>query len=171
LKKGLAAQPDRWEYAQDIGFIYYWWLSDFPRAAEWFVRASEIPKAPNWLKPLAAVTLTQGGNRTSSRVLWEQVLATADVDWLRNAAVQRLRQLDALDHIDLLRRILAEYERKRGRRARSWQELVAAGSLRQAPRDPEGHYYVLDPESNVITLGPKSPLNPLPTEPPRLAPV
>src|SRR5262245_49833639 len=67
LQKGLREQPTKWEFAGDIGFVYYWWLQDYPRAAEWFKRASAMPGAPEWLAPVAAVTLAQGGSRSSSR--------------------------------------------------------------------------------------------------------
>ena len=57
LEKGLRAQPQKWEFARDVGFIYYWWLQQYDDAAEWFKRASLLPGAPNWLAPVAAVTL------------------------------------------------------------------------------------------------------------------
>ena len=53
----------RWEYMHDIGFVHYWWLRDFQKAAEWFKRAGEQPGAPAWLAPLAATTLAEGGDR------------------------------------------------------------------------------------------------------------
>ena len=93
LEKGLAAQPDRWEFAQDIGFVHYWWLGDYPQAAAWFLRASAIPGAPEWLKPLAAQVAADGGNRDASRQLWLQLRDTAESDWLRRMAETQLRQL------------------------------------------------------------------------------
>ena len=39
--------------------------------------------APWWMKSLAAVTLAQGGDRASSRLLWQSLLASAENDWLR----------------------------------------------------------------------------------------
>jgi hypothetical protein len=165
LEKGLAARPNRWEYAQDIGFVHYWWRHDYAAATEWFVKASEIPGAPNWLKPLAAVTLAQGGNRASSRQLWLQVYESADVDWLRAQAELRLRQLDAMDQIDQLGRMARDYEQRTGRPLSSWRDLLAAGYLPGVPTDPAGHAFVLDLQRSRITLSPDSPLNPLPTEP------
>ncbi|MSO45587.1 MAG: hypothetical protein EXQ59_02300 [Acidobacteria bacterium] len=165
LQKGLMAQPESWAFAQDIGFVHYWWLHDYAQAAAWFLRASEIPGAPSWMKPLAAVTLAQGGNRTSSRQLWQQVNDSADVDWLRTQARLRLRQLDALDQIDVLRTIARAYEQRAGAQLHSWDDLVRRGYLRGVPRDPAGHLYQLDVARGRITLAPDSPLNPLPTEP------
>ena len=74
LQKGLRAQPDDWQLHQAIGFVYYWSYQDYATAADWFRRGSRLPGAPTWLEPLAAVTLAEGGNRTASRLMWQQVL-------------------------------------------------------------------------------------------------
>jgi hypothetical protein len=165
LEKGLAARPERWEYAQDIGFVHYWWLHDYAAAADWFLRAAAIPGAPNWLKPLAAVTLAQGGSRESSRRLWQEVHSGADVEWLRSQAELRLRQLTAMDQIDQLSAAAQAYEARLGVPVTSWRDLIRAGYLRGVPLDPAGQPFVLDAAQARITLSPQSPLNPLPTEP------
>src|SRR5262249_48340138 len=66
LEKGLRERPDKWQYMQDIGFVHYWYERDYRAAADFFRRASEVPGAPLWLRPLAAATLAQGGDRRSS---------------------------------------------------------------------------------------------------------
>ena len=164
LEKGLRAEPARWEYAQDIGFVHYWWRRDYRAAADWFLRASDIPGAPDWMKPVAAVTLAEGGNRSSSRRLWQEVLAGADEDWLRSAATHRLRQLDELDRIDALLAVVARYAAAAGRPPASWADLVRSGYLQRVPTDADGFEYVFDPARGSIGLDPRSPLNPLPIE-------
>ena len=165
LMKGLEAQPDEWAFAQQIGFVHYWWLNQYQEAASWFLRAAAIPGAPDWLKPLAAVTLAQGGNRASSRRLWEQVGASAEDAWLQRQAQQRLQQLDALDMIDLLADRARGYQQRYGVVPRSWNDLIAAGLLRGVPADPAGYPFVLDAASARVTISPQSTLNPLPVEP------
>ena len=168
LRKGLEAQPERWQFAQDIAFVYYWWVHDYMQAAEWFTRAAAIPRAPQWLKPMAAVTLAQGGNRASSRRLWQEIHDQADHDWLRNQATLRLSQFNAMDQIDALIRAAVDYERRFGASPQSWADLIRAGYLRQPPVDPAGHPYVIDAARGTIGLEPRSPLNPLPLEPDRI---
>jgi hypothetical protein len=162
LEKGLEAQPTRWEFAQDIGFVHYWWHRDYAQAAAWFRRAAAIPGAPNWMTPLAAVTEAEGGNPGSSRRLWQEVLAGAEQDWLRAQAEFRLRQLDALDQIDALTRLVQRFEESRAASPRGWEDLARAGLLRQLPRDPDGYEYQLNPFTGRIGLDPASTLNPLP---------
>ncbi len=168
LEKGLRTRPDKWELAQGIGFVYYWWLADYQNAAMWFNRAADLPNAPDWLRPLAAVTLAQGGNRASSRVLWTEIARNADADWLRDQATFRLKQLDALDGIDFIQRIADQYRARTGAPAASWEEMMRAGLLRGVPPDPTGVPFRLDPADATVTLDPSSSLNPLPSAgPPR----
>jgi len=171
LQKGLQAQPERWEFAEDIGFVHYWWEHDYMKAAEWFRRAADMPNAPNWMSGLAAVTLAQGGNRESSRRLWQEMLKDQDAaDWIMSQARFRLTQLDALDQIDALERVVNAYAQRSGSLPRTWEDVVRAGYLRGIPVDPERHPYQLDPLRGRVGLDPHSPLNPLPTsDPPRPA--
>jgi hypothetical protein len=162
LEKGFRANPARWHYLQDIGFVYYWWLGDYRKAGEWFTRAAEIPGAPWWLRSLAAVTVAQGGDRESSRRLWRAMHETADNDWMRTSANLRLAQLDALDAIDQLTAAAADFKARTGAFPPSWDAMVRARVIRGVPLDPSGAAYVLDPRAGGVTLSPESPLNPLP---------
>jgi hypothetical protein len=164
LKHGIERDGSRWEYMQDIGFVYYWWLQDYDTAAEWFQRAGEQKDAPLWLKPLAATTLARGGNRTSSRFLWNQILDNTDVDWLRQNAERRLAQLDAMDVMDRLNQIVARFTARTGAPPRSWNDLVGPEGLRGVPLDPSGEPFALDPATGKVVLSPKSRLWPLPTD-------
>lgn len=161
LEKGLRNDPDRWQYRHDIGFVHYWWLKDYPEAARQFDLAARMPGAPLWLRTMAAVTLTKGGDRESARKLWSELLATADVDWLRQAADFRLRQLAALDDIDALTAIVRRVKASGGGPV-DWNALIRARVLTAVPTDPAGVPYVLDNEGGV-SLGSASPLAPLPT--------
>ena len=162
LQRGIEQDDARWEYMEDIGFVYYWWLKDFTKAAEWFKRAGEQPGAPSWLAPLAATTLAQGGDRQSSRFLWRQILENADLDWLRKNASHRLQQLDAMDVIDELNKRSQAFMTRERRPARDWREMAAAAGLRGIPLDPSGQPYVYDPATGVIDLDRQSSLWPLP---------
>lgn len=163
LEKGIRNRPDNWRYLQDIGFVYYWWRGDYREAAAWFEKASQVSGAPWWMKSLAAVTVAQGGDRRSSRLLWQSLLAGADNDWLRNNASWRLQQLDALDQIDELQAIVRVCASRTGSFPASLEALARAGYLRSTPVDPAGTPYAVDPQTGVVSLGAGSPLAPLPT--------
>ncbi len=165
LEKGLAATPGKWQYAMDTGFVYYWWLQDYKRAAAWFERAAGMPGGSWWLRSLAATTLAEGGDRQSSRRMWQQIAETADHDWLKNNARVRLAQFDALDQIDALDALVRRYRAVFGRAPGRWADLVMAGYLRAEPLDPAGTPYALDPSAEpAVALAPASPLQPLPPQ-------
>jgi hypothetical protein len=166
LAKGLREQPDKWEYMQDIGFVHYWWRQDYPAAAEWFDRASRVPGAPWWLRSLAATTLADGGDRRSSRLMWESIRESAEVDWLRQDAEKRLLQFQALDDIDALQARADRLAASLGAPPSDWTALVRAGALRAIPADPAGTPYQIDTLGRV-SVSDRSPLHPLPTEPGR----
>ena len=165
LEKGLRERPDKWEYMQDIGFVHYWWTHDYRAAAAWFSKASDAPGAPWWLRSLSATTLVQGGDRRSSRQMWESIRQSAEIDWQRRDAERRLAQLDALDQVDALHRAVSAFEARAGRRPSSWVEIARAGLLPGVPLDPTGLPYVLDPATGRIDVSADSVLHPLPVEP------
>lgn len=163
LEKGLASNPERWQYAHDIGFVHYWFSGDYAEAARWFERAAAMPGAPEWIVPLAAVTRLQGGDRDGARRLL-QSLSGASESYVRSAAERGLMQLQALDAIDELTALVETFHIRSGRYPSSWSEVFPdAGG--QVPLDPSGHPYAYDPGSHAVTLSVASPLNPLPAVP------
>jgi hypothetical protein len=160
LRKGIAAQPGKWQYYHDIAFVHYWSIGDAVAAADWFRRAAAQPGSPDWLMPVAAAMLTKGNDRASARFLWQQILQS-DQDWLRRNAERSLMQLDALDQIDALNRLITATGKPDGQ-PYSWEALVRARRLRGIPLDPTGTPYEIDPVTGRARLSTASSLVPLP---------
>ena len=140
LEKGDArAAGATGSLAPGIGFVHYWSLSGLRRGGRLVQRAARLPGAPIWLEPLAAVTLAEGGNRTASRLLWQQILQQRrPTTGSAREAERRLKQLDAMDQIDTLRRRRRDVTSARqGRPPADWAELVRAGYLRGTVADPD----------------------------------
>ncbi|MEO7275002.1 MAG: hypothetical protein ABI211_23695 [Vicinamibacterales bacterium] len=159
LEKGTAAQPDKWEYLHDIAFVHYWHQRDPAGAADYFRRAAATPGAPGWLQPLAA-TMLSARDRSSARVLWQQILES-DQPWLRRTAERSLSQLAALDQIEALQALVDRSGITAGRRV-TWLDLMRRGVIRGLPVDPTGVPYQLDPDTARVTLAAASSLNPMP---------
>jgi hypothetical protein len=166
LEKGLRERPDKWEYMEDIGFVHYWYDHDYRAASEWFQKASGVPGAPWWLRSLAATTLAQGGDRQSSRVMWEAIRQSSEIDWLRQDAERRLLQLLALDQIDALQRPVDDYAHRAGAAAADWSTLIRDRVFPGIPYDPTGTPYALD--GGRVALARASKLWPPPVEPERV---
>jgi tetratricopeptide (TPR) repeat protein len=168
LEKGLKAQPDKWVYMEDIGFVYYWSRHEYDTAAKWFDRAADVSGAPWWLRSLAATTLAQGGDRQSSRMMWQSIRDSTDVDWLRGEAERRLEQLTALDQIDRLQPRVDAYARQTGTEPDGWIPMVRDRALPGIPTDPTGTPYSL--RGGRVRVAQSSPLYPPPDEPAALPP-
>ena len=162
LRKGLENAPARWQYLQDLGFVHYWWLRDVEAAAGWFERAADVPGAPWWLRPLAAATLAEGGDRSGARALWRRVRDASGDVWMRAEATRRLAQLDALDAVDRHQDLVDGFRARAGRPPASWSELLAAGGMSGIPVDPTGVAYELTAPDGTVTVSRRSALFPLP---------
>jgi hypothetical protein len=167
LEKGLQVEPDNWEYMQDIGFVHYWWHHDYERAGRWFARSAEAPGAPWWMASMAATTLASGGDRKTSRQMWESIAQSATVEYQREHARRALAQLQALDQIDTLQPLVDRFATANDA-PRDWQPLIRAGLIPGVPLDPSATPYVITVDGRV-DLAPTSPLHPLPNEPKQAA--
>jgi len=157
LERGIKANPDYWRLYEDLGFIYYFELKDYPRASATFAEGSKNPKALVWMKVMAAKIAAEGESFSTSVFLWNEIYqSTTDPDVKKNAQThlqllkveQDCRQLDALAD---------EYQKRTGRRPSRGVELVQAGLLRRVPVDPTGHAYVFGPDGKAA-LNVDSPL-------------
>lgn len=163
LEKGMRARPNAWQLPHDIGFVYFWTQRDYITAARWFERASAVPGAPAWLKPMVAGMLQRGGNRETARALWREMLQS-DQQMMKQTAQLRLIQLDAMDQIERLHSLIARVTLSTGRRPIDWNDLIAAGWLAGVPVDPSGTPYVMSAMTGRISVSPDSAIFPLPDQ-------
>ena len=165
LTKGLKAEPTKWQYYHDLAFVHYWHLKDYKAAATWFQRAAEQPGAPNWLVPIVAVMQNAGGNRNAARLLWQQILGS-DQEWLRRIAERRIQQLDTLDVIDQLERVVRNNPPPPGGQY-SWRWLISQRALPGVPLDSTRTPLVIDPATGKVSVSESSELQPMPENPER----
>jgi tetratricopeptide (TPR) repeat protein len=162
LEKGLQASPNRWQYAYDVGFVYYLYARDYRMAGTWFTRAAAMPGAPDWIQPLAAETVARGGDRAGARRLLGDLL-TSDQEYLRQDARRGLAQIDALEAIDHLQQVVEDYHRVEHAYPSSWSDLVRTGRLPGIPADGARVPFRYDPAAHLVQIDSRSPLAPLPT--------
>jgi hypothetical protein len=154
IDEGIRTHPDYWRFYLDKGFIYFWYLQDYQKAAEIFLQGSKIEGAPYWMVATAGRTLTRGGDRETARGLWQILRDSAETDQQRENAIMHLKQLDALDQMEILERVIQAYRGKTGAYPANWAELIENRFLPSTPLDPSGAPFVLEPEGKVgITPG------------------
>jgi hypothetical protein len=96
IDDGIRQHPEHWRFYLDKGFLYYWYLRDYKKAAEIFLEGSELEGAPFWMRTTAGRALAQGGDRQTARGLWQMLHDTADPPQQRDNAAIHMMQLDAL---------------------------------------------------------------------------
>jgi hypothetical protein len=141
-------------------------MKDYQQAGHWFGEAAKVKGAPEWMPGLAAFMLGQGGDRRSSRFLWQQIHDTAEQQYMRDNATFHLAQLDMADIADQLTALLQRYRAQTGQPVMDFAPLARAGWLRAIPTDPDGVPFVIDPHTGRATLHRPSQYAPLPDEQP-----
>jgi tetratricopeptide (TPR) repeat protein len=156
LDEGIRRNPDAWQLIFDKGFIYFWQLKDYRRAAEWFQRGSEHPGAPEWLGGLAAFALECGGDIETSRYLWTKQYEASSNEKMRANAMAHLRSLRVDEDLWTLEFLLERYQETARRLAASWEDLIRTGLLKSLPVDPSGVPYLLGAGGTKAEFSPAS---------------
>jgi tetratricopeptide (TPR) repeat protein len=163
VSKGIEANPRAWRLRSYLGYIY-WQRGRYREASEAYAAAARVEGAPAWLAAMSAQMSTKGGSRETARAIYETMLRTTDDAQTRQMALDRLAQLESLDEMDALRRLLAaQRERNGGRCPAVWREIAPALRAARfaqdaagAPLDPGDAPYRLIPDRCDVELGAQS---------------
>lgn len=156
LQRGIRENPDFWRFYEDLGFIYYFDLKDYPKAADAFLEGSKKPGALIWMKTFAARINEEGASRQTAALLWTEVYNSAsDPDTKDNAKIH-LQLLRAEADCEALDKLSAEFEKRTGRTPANLRDLVNADLIGGLAADPLGFIYVID--QGKAHLNPSSPL-------------
>ena len=157
IRRGIQANPDYWRLYEDLGFIYYMDLKDYPKASEAFLEGSKNPNALVWMKVMAAKIAAEGESYETSFFLWNDVYTTTSDPQIKENAKAHLQLLRSREDCRQLDRLGGEYEKRFGHRPRRVSELLDAGMLRGMAVDPLGYPYAFDANGKAA-LDPSSPL-------------
>jgi tetratricopeptide (TPR) repeat protein len=157
IKRGIKANPEYWRLYEDLGFVYYFDLKDYQKASEAFLEGSKQPGAQIWMKVMAAKIAAEGESFETSFYLWKDIYETATDPSVKKNALTHLKLLTAKEDCRQIELLADEYQKRNGRRPSHMADLVQAGLLHGAPKDPEGFAYVFG-ESGKAELNVDSPL-------------
>jgi tetratricopeptide (TPR) repeat protein len=157
LQRGIRANPEFWRFYEDLGFIYYFELKDYGKAAGAFLEGSKKPGAMIWMKSFAARISEKGETLETSAMLWSEIYNSSSDPSIKKNAQIHLQLLRARADCTQLNIVAAEYEKRTGRRPRSMREIVDGGLLPGPAVDPEGFAYSFDAEGKA-QINPASPL-------------
>ncbi|MCB1025141.1 MAG: hypothetical protein KDB79_12160 [Acidobacteria bacterium] len=146
IEKGIRNNPENWRFYQYLGFIY-WKLERYEKAAQAYGAGSEIEGAPAFMKSMAAKMKSQGGERETARIIYQQLYDDAEDSQTKESARLRLLEVDSLEERDAIGNALEEFKRSAGRCASSWNELYP---LLLRTKLPNGKDFRLDDSGNII---------------------
>ena len=157
IERGTQANPDYWRFYEDLGFIYYFDLKDYPKAAEAFLEGSKKPGAQVWMKVMAARISAEGESLATSLFLWNDIYQTTSDPLVKENALRHLQLLKVRADCKQLDALADQYEKQFGRRPTRMSEMMQARLVKGIPVDPLGYAYVFDPEGKAA-LNLNSPL-------------
>jgi len=157
IERGIRENPEYWRFYEDLGFIYYFELKDYQKAAEAFLEGSKRPGAMIWMKTFAARISAEGENRELSAMLWTEVYNSNTNKDIRSNALTHLRLLRAEADCEQLDKIAADYKKRTGAAPKTMRDVVNAGLLPGLAADPEGYVYTFDANGKG-QINPASPL-------------
>jgi hypothetical protein len=147
-RKGIAANPSSWKLYHHLGYIY-WQRGDHTTAAEAYGTGGQIPGAPAWMTAMKAKMAAEGGSRSTAREIYARMYDEATDEKVKEMARRRLLQLEAMDQMDVLKKLLSAFQTRTGHCPASWKELEPIfRGLRiptdgsSAPLDPAGTPYL-----------------------------
>jgi hypothetical protein len=157
IQRGIKANPDYWRLYEDLGFVYYFDLKDYPRASEAFLEGSKKPNAHLWMKVMAAKVAAEGESLETSAFLWRDIYESTIDPSIKKNALLHLQLLKAKEDCKQLDALADAYTKRFSRRPVRISEMVQAGLLRGIPKDAMGYAYVFG-EGGKAELNLESPL-------------
>jgi len=148
LKYGQKFNKDDYRFPYHIGFIYFYFLHDVQKGAQYFEFASRIPDAPPILASIASRLAYYGGNYSFSINLLKRILSTE-----RSPEIKKYYKirLDALQGALTIEKALQKFKKDYSRYPDPLKELLEKNYLVQLPEDPYGGDYYITKSGRVYS--------------------
>ena len=150
LKKGLAANPDAWRLAFQLGFNSFFHLHDYQAAADYMAMAAKLPGRPAYVPELAA-RLYGEAHHPELALSFLAAMRQHNTDTTTAALLER-RYQEALVERDLLLldQAVRQYREAHGSSPLTLEVLVQEHLLPQIPVEPFGGQYRLDSATGQV---------------------
>ncbi len=95
LKRGILNNPDAAKLPFQVGFTYYVFYKDYPRASFWFETAAKCGDATDRERRFAAFARHKAGDERVSLELWRTLLASTDNPQMIDLARKMIAEISA----------------------------------------------------------------------------
>lgn len=94
LKRGILHNPGSAKLHFQVGFTYYVFFHDYPRAATWFEAASDCPDGGEMEARFAAFARHRAGDDRVSLELWKELRRSTDSPQMRELADKMIAKIE-----------------------------------------------------------------------------
>lgn len=150
LSRAIQHHPAHWRFYYQRGFNYWYFLNNQEKAKQEFLRASQIPNAPDFLVSLASRLMVETESPGVAIAFLKDMLEHAKDKLVREALQDKLKRAYISRDIRLIESVKNRYEKEMGNTVTKIEQLVAPGYLKFIPNDPFGGSYQLNPDSNAV---------------------
>lgn len=150
LKKGLAANPEAWRLAFQLGFNHFFHLHDYRAAADYMAVAAKLPGRPGYVPELAARLYAEAKHPDLALQLLASVRQSTN-DPIVIAALDRRRDEVFIERdLAVIEQAVARYWERHGRYPAALSALVEERLLDRIPVEPFGGTYELDVDTGQV---------------------
>jgi len=96
LRLGICANPDVASLPFHVGFMYYVFQKNYPRAAVWFNHAADRPDATDFHRRFNAFARKRAGQLEASLALWRHLHDTASNPEMKKVAAEYIAECERL---------------------------------------------------------------------------
>ncbi len=149
LEKGVQALPRSWTLSYYLGFTYFFFKDDYETAALHLQRAASLPDVHPAVTRLASTLTTEVAGPETTMAFLRDLEQNVDSKQVRDVLQRNLQETAAATAITTLNAAIDDYRARLGEPPKSLEQLVAAGFLRQIPRDPFGGRFYIDQDGSA----------------------
>ncbi|MCD6419920.1 MAG: hypothetical protein J7L41_04305 [Synergistetes bacterium] len=146
LKASLCIK-DTWRGYMYIGFLYYFYLEDYSRAAKYFRLSARMPNSKPYVRSLALMAYYRSGRLTLAKQYLLSVYHSTNDKRRKKILLRKIRWIDTLI---ILNKTVVFFKKIEGRYPRTLRELVEKGYIKKIPVDPFGKGYYIDPNTHRV---------------------
>ncbi len=149
-QKGIKNNPENWEPAFELGFIYYM-AHDYENAYKYFSLANTLPGIPDMYKTFAPYAKGKFASPDQGIAMWEAVAKMSDNQFIREAAKNNITVLTQKKNVDMLNQAVQTYKKRFRKFPSDLSGLVEKGLISKLPEPVGGMPYDYDPSTGKVT--------------------
>lgn len=150
LKKGLAANPQAWRLAFQLGFNHFFYLHDYRVAADYMAIAAQLPGRPGYVPELAARLYAEAKHPDLALQFLASMRQNTNDPSVIEALDRRRDEVLIERDLGMIEHAVGRYWEQHGRYPLSLLMLVEERLLDRIPLEPFGGTYELDAETGQV---------------------